>query len=154
VIQKTAAIKVERRSIAAAVFIQDRLDYTQVHRLPSEGHKAQASAVGFVTWLTTALEVDSCVLETAPANDELRRSLLSQRVTQTFRDSGIPVWEIRKKRILASYGLPPLRSRKELREVITSIWPILSTSPHDDGIKDAVAIGLLFATDRIFNGVH
>src|SRR5207249_2381159 len=45
------AVRVERRSIAAAIFCGDRLEYTQMRHLSSTKDKALAGAVGFINWL-------------------------------------------------------------------------------------------------------
>lgn len=57
------AIKVERRSIAAAVFEGTHLDYTQVRQLPSNREKVNTSVIGFLNLMFSHFKIDAAALE-------------------------------------------------------------------------------------------
>src|SRR5436190_4861708 len=57
------SIKVERRSIAVAVFIGQTLDFHDVRNLASQPEKAEASAIGFFNWVISNCEIESAALE-------------------------------------------------------------------------------------------
>jgi hypothetical protein len=147
---KLAAIKVERRSVSVAVFIGQRLDYTQQHQLASLFEKAQGSAVGFINWVITTLDIQSAAIEKVPPGKAIRRSLLTDAVIATLRGNGIPIWETGKLELLEAFGVPPLASRREMREVIFSIWPVLPSKDGKALVLDAVALGLYVQTERKF----
>lgn len=144
------AIKVERRSIAAAIFNGDHLDYTQVRQLSSVAPKALASTDGFLNWLLANFDIESAAVETIPAGIEVRRSELSRAIVATLRRSGLPIWEVTKEQVFESYGHPKLSSRPQVRKVIGAIWPVLGSGNGQNQLLDAVALGLWVQTERRF----
>ena len=146
-----AAIKVERRSVAVAILTNGNLEYTQVRQLSSAADKADASAVGFINWTVATFGIASAALERIQNGSEIRRAQLTELLLTTFRDAGIPLWEVSKQELFEAYGMPPLRTRKELRRVVVTIWPILKVQNGDGGILDAVALGLYVQTERLFH---
>jgi hypothetical protein len=144
------AIKVERRSIAAAVFLNDRLDYTLVRELSSAGERAQASAAGFINWLLANYPVETATLEYLSPQSKIRRAALARTVKEAVAEAALPVWEVEKAQLLQSYGHPPLRSRRQLRETVLSIWPVLKVGSGKDQVLDAAALGLYVQTERLF----
>ncbi|MGJ5814480.1 hypothetical protein [Paludibaculum fermentans] len=147
---KLIAVRVERRSVAVAVLYGDRLEYVQVRQLSSVKDKALGSAVSFVEWVCDQFRLDSAALESISIEDEIQRKAISTAITQVFRDRLIPIWEIPKVDLLTAYGHPRLKSRKELRAVITGIWPSLEGTNSKVLIQDAVALGLYVQTERLF----
>ena len=147
---KLAAIKVERRSIAAAVFIGRGLDYTQTRELASDFNKAQSSAIGFITWVIDTFGIQSAAIEITPPGTAIRRSMLTDAIIGVCRDGGISLWDVRKEDLFQAFGVPALESRREIREVITSIWPILPARNGKVSALDAVALGLYVQTERLF----
>ena len=65
-----------------------------------------------------------------------------------MREKGIPIWEISKRELLEGYGEPPLKSRRELRQVITGIWPVIAGSHGKLLVQDAAALGLYVHVER------
>jgi len=144
---RLAAFKIERRSIAVAVCQGERLDHTQTRQLSSVREKAERSAAGFVNWILSHLQIESAAVEFIESSSDIQRAVLSRVVVQTLRESGIPLWEIPKQELFAGYCHPRLRSRRELRGVISSIWPALEGG---EGVLDAAALGLYVQTERLF----
>jgi len=62
----------------------------------------------------------------------------------------LPLWEIPKTVLLEGCGHPPLKYRTPLREIATSIWPILAGTHAKVFIQDAAILGLHVQTERLF----
>jgi hypothetical protein len=151
--QRTAnllAVRVERRSIAVAVFYGEHLEYTQVRQLASIREKAVSSAVGFINWLLESFPIEGAALEALPSGIEIQRRLLTDAISGTLRDRMLPIWEIPKAQLFEACGYPALKSRKELREVITTVWPVLAGNNGKAFIMDAAALGLYVQVERLF----
>lgn len=147
---KLLAVRVERRSIAAAVFCGDHLEYTQMRHLSSTKEKALSSAVGFVNWLLESFAIESVALEALASVEEIQRRILTDVITETLRDRMLPIWQISKAQLFEACGHPALKSRKEVREVIAAIWPVLAGTNGQTFIRDAAALGLYVQTERLF----
>jgi hypothetical protein len=143
------AIKIERRSLAVALFIGTHLDYTHVHNLPSDRGKAETSAMGLVRWLRATFNVGSAAIEEVQ-NGELRRVVLGKPILEAFREQGIPAWQIEKAVLFSAFAHPPLKNRKELRETAMTIWPVLNARNISPSVLDAAALGLYIQTERLF----
>jgi hypothetical protein len=147
---KFVSIRIERRAVAAAVFQGEYLDYTQVRQLSSSREKAISSAAGFVRWLLDNFPVESAAIEDIPNGDEVQRRIVSDSVVEVLREQTLPIWQIPKTQIFETLGHPPLKSRKEVRRVITTIWPMLAGSNGHSFLQDAAALGLCVQTERLF----
>lgn len=144
------AIRVERRAVAVAVFAGDHLEYTQVRQLSSAKDKALASAVGFVNWIAEQFHLDSAAMESVPAVDEIQRLVLYQAVTTALREHMLPIWEVTKQDLFQAFGHPPVRTRKELRQIVAHLWPVLAGSNGKSFTQDAAGLGLYVQTERLF----
>lgn len=144
------ALRIERRCIAVAVFVGTRVDYTEVRHLSSSKDKALGSAVRFVTWLLHCFKVDSAALEMISSPANIHRRSLSDLVEQTLRDNLLSIYRIPKSEVFEAFGEPRLRSRRELRELVVGIWPILQGGKAKALIQDAAALGLHVQTERLF----
>jgi hypothetical protein len=144
------ALRVERRAVAAAVFDGDQLEFTQVRQLASAKDRALVSAEAFIARLAAHLPVDSAALEEMDIAQEIHRRNVHDTVVRALHDQTLPIWTVPKPDLLGAFGQPPLRSRKELRQVITDIWPVLDGSGAQTFIQDAVALGLHVQTERQF----
>jgi hypothetical protein len=145
------AVKIERRSIALALFVGTRLDFHGVRHLSSQADKAEGSAVGFLSWAIDNLEIGSAALERMTNGNEIRRAVLNLAVLDVLRGNAIPVWEVSKRALLETYGHPPLRSRIELRQAVQEIlWARFNTDKPGRQELDAAALGLHVQTERLF----
>lgn len=144
------ALKIERRSIAAAVLAGRTLEHAQVRQLSSVAEKAEATTVGFVHWLLHTFDVGSAALEVVPTGQEIRRELLSRAAVAVLRQAGVPLWEASRSELPSAFGAPALKSRSELRQAIVSIWPTLLDQDRHEEALDAAALGLYVQTERLF----
>jgi hypothetical protein len=148
---RLVAIKVERRSIAIAVFIGTRLDFHDVRQLSSQPERASASAVGFVNWALSSFAVESATVERMTNGNEIRRAVLNEAILTTLRASAVPIWEVNKRELLDGFAHPPLPKRSELRaSVHTLLWSMFNTDSPDAQELDAAALGLYVQTERLF----
>ena len=147
---KLMAVRVERRSVAAAIFQGEQVEYTQVRQLSSANDKALGSAVGFVNWMVNHFPVESATLESIPNGHEFQRQILHDAIMRTLGEGTLPVWQVAKTDLFQGYGYPPLKSRKELREVATTIWPILQGTNAQVFAQDAAVLGLHVQVERLF----
>jgi hypothetical protein len=148
---KLAAFRVERRSVAVAVFLGSQLDYTQTRQLPTDAGRASASLTGFVNWVLDSFRIELCAIELIDSGLEIRRAGLTQLTIAILREAGIPISEVTKVELFAAFGVPSLTSRRELRECAASIWPILNDPHSGTGVLDAAALGAYIETERLFN---
>ena len=78
------SIRIERRTIAAAVFIGTRLDFTNSRELSSNPAKAEASTIGFLDWLVQNVQCESAALE-LETEFEIRRGALNACAQKLLR---------------------------------------------------------------------
>lgn len=143
-------LRIERRCIAVAVFLGTHLDYTEVRHLSSSKDKALGSAVRFVDWLLHCFKIDSAALETISSPGNIHRRTLSDAIEKTLRDNLLSIYRIPKSEVFAAFGEPRLRCRRELRELVVGIWPILTGGGGKALVQDAAALGVHVQTERLF----
>jgi len=144
------SIRIERRTIALAVFDGTHLEHTDMRQLSSARDKAVASAVGFVMWMLDQLPVESAACELIEGANEIQRRVLHDAIFANFRERMVSLWEIPRAALYEAYGRPAIRSRAELRQIATSIWPVLAGTHAKVFIQDAAVLGLYVQTERQF----
>jgi len=149
-VSKLVAFRLERRSVAAAVFLGTQLDYADVRQLSSIHEKAEASVTGFVNWMISSFGITSAAIEEFENGKEMLRSRLNRTIEETLRSAGASLYKVEKGHLLNSYGYPPLPGRRNVREVVTTIWPILDVRQISPAKLDAIALGLYVQTERLF----
>lgn len=147
--EKLAAIRVQRRSLAVAIFVGTHLDYAEIHNLSSNNRKAEERTVIYARKLAEDFHINSASMEWA-INGDIRKTILTDLLVGMFRDLGIPVFQAAKQQLFDAFSLPSLQTRKELGQTGISIWPILNTPPFGQSILDAAALGLYIQTERLF----
>ena len=144
------SIRIERRTVAAAIFHGGHLDYSDSRQLSSVRDKAAASAVEFIDWLLGKFPVHFATLESIQQDQEIHRRVLHDAICTTLRERTLSIWEVPRTELLEACGHPPLKSRAQLREVATAIWPILAGTHAKLFIQDAAILGLHVQTERLF----
>jgi len=145
-----AAFRVERRSVAVAVFIGTQLEFTDVKHLSADHQKAEASVSSFVNWILSSFVVTSAVIETFENGQELIRAQFNRTIEEHLRTNGTSLFKIGKSELLSAFGQPALKSRADVRHVVTTIWPVLDDKRPSGTKLDAVALGLYVQTERLF----
>jgi hypothetical protein len=144
------AIKITRRTAAAAIFFGRDLHYTEVRHLATNPSQAQNSLVGFILSLIEHFRIDSA---TSPLSEKDNGAqALMVAILTLLRDKAIPHWAIKKSELFEAYGEVPLkRTAAELRRVVRSYWPHI-IDEHDEGTcLDAAALGLYLQTERLLS---
>ncbi len=147
---RLVAIRVERRAVAAAIFDGEHLEYTDSRQLSSSSDKALSSANGFLQWLLMHFAIESAALEAIPNGHEIQRRLLHDGLSEVLRERMLPIWEIPRTVLLEACGEPPLKTREELRQVATTLWPVIAGSHAKVFIQDAAILGLHVQIERLF----
>ena len=69
-----------------------------------------------------------------------RRGVLTALIESSLRRATVMIFQVRKPELFLAFGIPPAKSRKQVRQSVRSIWPILPESGRDYEL-DAVPIG-------------
>lgn len=144
------AIRIERRTVAIAIFHGGHLEFADSRQLSSDNDRAVASAVGFIGWILARFEIESAALEAIVNGHEIQRRALHDAICATLRERMLPIWEIPKAVLFEAYGFPALKSRTQLREIATNVWPILTGTHAKPFMQDAAVLGLHVQTERLF----
>jgi hypothetical protein len=152
---RLAAIRIDRRVVAVAILNGDHLQHTDVRQLASSPEKALDSAVSFITrQVLDRFDFESAALEIIPNGHEVQRSILNQATLRALGAKAIGILETSKVDLFQAFGNPPLHSRKELRGIMSRIYPVLDQEPGGPWIHDAAALGLYVQTERLFNSIN
>lgn len=146
-----AAIRIERRAIAVAIFHGTTLKYPPIaHQLGSDPNKALGSAAMFISRIRDKCAFSSAALELLPDDREVQRQQLSKIISDVLIQAQVAIHRFPKAQVLAAFGHPPLRFRNEVREIISAMWPDINGSFGSPLIRDALAVGLYAQTQRLF----
>jgi hypothetical protein len=143
------AIHVERRSVAIAAFSGLNLDFADVRELAADTTKAALSTRRYLHWAIETFKPGSIAVERPHGRSGKRRdALTSLAYASTF---GQPISRvlIRPSVVREAMGNPPLRSRRELHQVGSSLWPRLPGTRHPSAY-DAALLGLHFQMIDLF----
>jgi hypothetical protein len=144
------SIRIERRTVAAAIFRTGHLEYSDSRQLSSVHEKAAASAAEFIEWLLEHFPVQFATLESIPNGQEIQRRVLHDAICHTLRERALSIYEVPRQELLDACGHPSLKSRSQLRKVAIAIWPILAGTHAKLFIQDAAILGLHVQTERLF----
>jgi len=145
------AIRIDRRALAVAMFNGTHLVQCQTRHLSSRVGQANDSANAFVKWLVVQHSPQGVALERLEGPGEYRRLALTKMLIEALRPEGVPVFEVVKLELFDAFGCPPLSTRKTLREVVVTVWPVLAAREFNGLVQDAAALGLYVQTERLFS---
>jgi hypothetical protein len=151
--RRVAAIRIERRAVAVALFSGEELDSVPlVRQLSSDGGKALGSAAMFIRHILEKRPFLAAAMEVLPPGDEVQRTQLDRVIIQVLTESpAISIWRVPKRDVIRAFGQPPLRFRGQVRETVESIFPESNGSFGGHLIKDALALGLYCQTEYLLN---
>jgi hypothetical protein len=148
--RRLLAIRIERRTIATVLLSGDQIEAEQARHLSSDNLKAAESAAGFIDRLWSRFHFESAALEDVPTVAEVQRLLLYRTIRSVLTDRQVSIWPVSKRQVFTAFGHPPLRSRRELRDLTTRIFPWLNGGYGAPFVRDAAALGLYCQTERHF----
>lgn len=150
--RRLAAIRVERRAVAVAILKGDHLEYPPlVRQLSSDHEKAMASIPTFLDRIIARCPFETAALETVPETNEIQRRALTDVAHQFLIGQTVSIWQLPKEDVLSAFGHPPLRFRRDVREIAATIWPGVNGSFGAPLIHDALALGLYCQIEYLFN---
>lgn len=147
-----AAIRIERRCIAVAIFSGQDLKYPPIARqLVTDQNKALGSAAMFINNIRAKCAFSGAAIEQLTADCDAHRSQLTRIVLQVLAEQQVAVWQFPKTDIIAAFGEPPLRFRADVRDVMTAMWPEVNGGFGSPFIKDALALGLYCQAEHVLS---
>jgi len=144
-----AALRIERRRLSVAIFIDHHLEHAESHHLPSDYPKALRSASQFVHKVRRTFRAEYAALDKYPSDHPTQRSTLIQELVMQLRRADVAVYEVEIADLLAAFGNPPLRYRTQVRQAVASIWPILASGDNHPSCLDAAALGLYVQVEKL-----
>jgi len=152
---RLAAIRIDRRAVAVAILNGEHLHHTDACQLSSSPDKALASAISFIARrVLDKFDFESAALEIIPIGQEVQRAILHRATLRALSTKAIGILEASKTELFQAFGSPQLHSRKELRKIVSRIYPVLDEEPGSPWIHDAAALGLYVQTERLFNNIN
>jgi len=148
---RTAAIRVERRAVAIVVFAGDHLKHADGVHLSTSIDRARNTAAAFLEKIISKFRFETLAIEAIAGSPDVQRTQLLDDVRQIAHEAGLAVAEVAETEIFRSFGHPRLRARRDTREVISTIFPVLDQASGRPWTYDAAALGLFVQTDRLFN---
>jgi hypothetical protein len=146
-----AAIRIERRAIAVAIFSGQSPKYPPIARqLSSDPDKALGSAAMFLNRIHTKCPFQHAAIELLPPGSEAQRSQLAKVATDVLNGRQVAIWQFAKTEVIAAFGYPPLRFRNQVREVMAAMWPDVKGTFGAPLLHDALALGLYAQTEGLF----
>lgn len=136
------AISIQRRCLAVAVFEGMKLERMEVRHLSHDVITASTTVHRLIERLLRAHPVCHAVLDVIPDATTTRRADLARLAHQLLADRGIPASTISPATLQRALSLPPCRTRKALRDLVTVWWPALLPRFNTPTVLDAAALGL------------
>lgn len=120
------SLRLNRRAIGAVVLTGEALTMTDGRHLTSARERAVSAAIRYVNRLLDQAGPAAVVVDApAPKEGSTTRQLL-EGITGVLASRGVVPLLITKADILAAYGLSPVRTRSQVREIVSGFWPELS----------------------------
>jgi hypothetical protein len=148
--QTVAAISIQRRTVAVAVFRELHLEGVVVRHIPSDTTRAENTIVGFAHEMCSHYKISAVAIETNErATARLERSYACAR--KAFEDESVSLHEVPLRELMESYAYRPLKLRQQLRRIARKIWPVLENKRYGITSLDAALVGLCAQTKRLLN---
>lgn len=149
--KRLVAVRIERRAVAVAISEGTNLEHAQIRQLSSASDKAISSAAMFVERILERFPAESVAVEVIPDTKEFQRLQIYRAIMEVLTSLGATISHVTKHEVFEAFGYPRLKSRKQLRAVVGTIWPILGDYGGSPYLRDAVALGLYVQTECLFN---
>ena len=146
---KLIAIRIRRRSVAAAVFTGRQLEYLEMLHLCNEPEIVTDSVRRFLARIIENFKPADAALGCSRAPQGERVKVLTRMTEKTLSAAGIPVWNVDDKKVLETFAIPKLRNKQQLRPIVQSFWPHLGN--RQLAAYEAAALGLHLQVDRLLS---
>ena len=119
------SVRLNRRAIGAVVLTDETLTMTDGRHLTSERERAVPTAVRYIDRLLEQSGATAVVVDApSPVEGTITKRLLDG-IISLLSSRGVMPLLITKADILAAYGLSPVRTRSQVREIVSGFWPEL-----------------------------
>lgn len=143
---KLLAIRIRRRSVAAAMFLGRHLEYLDILNLCNEPESVADAVARFLANIIENFRPEDVVLGISRAPQGERVKTLIKRAEMIVSSTGIPILKVEEKAVLESFAYPKLKNKKQLRPIVQSFWPHLGY--HQLAGFEAAALGLHLQVNR------
>ena len=136
-------LRLSRRAIAAAVVSEEVLSFIDAHYLSSRRVAAVGGTRRYVVRLLEMVQPQYVAVEAANHGGEQTVTVLNV-VKEIVTERKIPIFMLSLGDVLCAFGVPALRSRKELHALVLALVPdIPTTGPIRLFAMDAAAAALV-----------
>ena len=118
-------LRLGRRLMAAAALDNDAFVFHDCRYVPPRKPTFDASMSKYFARLCDQL-TPTAVYYYAPTGPGTVTEQLVARLEQTAGQAGIPVKRLTKSDLFTSVSVEPVRTRRELREQLSDLWPVLA----------------------------
>jgi hypothetical protein len=137
------ALVLTRRAIAAAALHDDEFGLYQGRHLTSRQDRVDAVVARYLERLLGQVHPFRVALS-APRAEHGTTSRLRAVICQVLERAGVAVQDVERTDLLAAFSASPLRSRRQVQEVMQQLWP---ESAHVTGrvapyVAEAAAVAL------------
>src|SRR5258708_2794421 len=108
-----------------AIFDGLKLEHVRSLSLDSNSVRACNSVREFIARAHEQFAFPSVALQPFSPADRGRTADLLRVATELLRDEAVSIYPVAHAAILSEFWLDPLRSKKDLRYIAASIWPVL-----------------------------
>jgi hypothetical protein len=148
--QIVAAMSIQRRTAAIAIFRDLHLEGVVVRHIPSDINRAENTIMGFAHEMCSHFQISAIAIETSErTTPRLERSYACAR--KAFDEESVSLHEVPLRELMESYAYRPLKLRQQLRRIGRKIWPVLENKRYGITALDAALVGLCLQTKRLLN---
>jgi len=143
------AVAVRRRSVGLAIVRNGHLEYAKSQQLPSD-HLRAVQAVAALLARTVMRFAPSILVVEDSLPKSMRRDSLYTEVLDYAQSTALPLWKVAISRLFEAFAVPAVSSRKQLRDVVQQMWPVVQGAAVHPLVWDAIALALFADTERVF----
>lgn len=121
------SLRVNRRAIGAAVLSGESLTLADGRHLTSARDRAVPAAVRYVTRLLEQSGASAVVVDAPAATEGTATQQLLDAITAVLSSRGLTSLIVAKADVMTAYGLSPVPTRGQVRDVVSNFWPTLAT---------------------------
>lgn len=120
------SVRINRRAIGAAVLSGDALTLADGRHLTSARHRAVPAAVRYITRLLEQSGAVTVVVDAPAPGEGTTTQHLLDAITDLLSSRGVTPLVVGKADVMAAYGLSPMPTRSQVRDVVSQFWPMLA----------------------------
>lgn len=121
------SLRVSRRAMGAVILKNDGLTLSDGRHLPSTPSRAVVAATTFLERLLESSRLTGVVVDSPARGGSSTTDSVLDHVGKVLASKGLAPLVVGKADVLAAYGVAALRTRGEVRTIVSGYWPELST---------------------------